>query len=89
MADFRASREVWNRQTRALCEDRGKPGTKRRPEAAEAASGRRFGCTAAYSVAAMMALMVCMRFSDSSKTMDCGPSKTSFVTSMLVRPNFS
>ena len=38
------------------------------------------------SVAAMTALMVCMRFSASSKTMDWGPSNTSSVTSMAVRP---
>ena len=37
----------------------------------------------------MTALMVCMRFSASSNTMDCGPSKTSSVTSMAVRPYFS
>ena len=40
-------------------------------------------------VAAMTALMVCRRFSASSKTMDCSLSKTSSVTSMAVRPNFS
>ncbi len=43
----------------------------------------------AQSVAAMTALMVCMRFSASSKTMDCGPSNTSSVTSMQLMPNFS
>ena len=42
-----------------------------------------------YSVAAMTALMVCIRFSASSKTMEAGLSKTSSVTSMAVRPNFS
>jgi len=42
-----------------------------------------------YSVAAMTALMVCMRFSASSKTIDCDDSKTSFVTSMQSIPNFS
>ena len=42
-----------------------------------------------YSVAAITALMVCMRFSASSKTMDWGPSKTSSVTSMQSTPNFS
>ena len=40
-------------------------------------------------VAAMTALMVCRRFSASSKTIDCSLSKTSSVTSMAVRPNFS
>ena len=40
-------------------------------------------------VAAMTALMVCMRFSASWKTMDCGPLKTSSVTSMASRSNFS
>ena len=33
--------------------------------------------------------MVCMRFSASSKTMDCGLSKTSSVTSMSFRPKAS
>ena len=42
-----------------------------------------------YSVAAMTALMVCIRFSASSKTMDCAPSKTSSVTSMQSMPNLS
>ena len=37
----------------------------------------------------MTAFIVCMRFSASSKTMDCGPSKTSFVTSSASRPYFS
>ena len=37
----------------------------------------------------MTALMVCMRFSASSKTMDCSDSNTSSVTSMALRPNFS
>ena len=41
------------------------------------------------SVAAMTALMVCMRFSASSNTMDWGLSNTSSVTSMAVRPYFS
>ena len=40
----------------------------------------------AYSVAAMTALMVCMRFSAWSKTMDCAPSNTWSVTSMDSRP---
>ena len=40
-------------------------------------------------VAAMTALMVCMRFSASWKTMLCLPVKTSSVTSMASRPNFS
>ena len=42
-----------------------------------------------YSVAAMTALMVCIRFSASSKTMECAPSKTSSVTSMQSMPNLS
>jgi hypothetical protein len=40
-------------------------------------------------VAAMTALMVCIRFSASSKTMDCFPSNTSSVTSMQEIPYFS
>ena len=40
-------------------------------------------------LAAMTALMVCRRFSASSKTMERGPSKTSSVTSMQSMPNFS
>lgn len=40
-------------------------------------------------VAAITALMVCILFSASSKTMDCALSKTSSVTSMLSLPNFS
>ena len=39
-------------------------------------------------VAAMTALMVCIRFSASSKTMDAALSKTSSVTSMQSMPNF-
>ena len=42
-----------------------------------------------YSVAAMTALIVCMRFSASSNTMLCGPSNTSSVTSMASRPYLS
>ncbi len=45
--------------------------------------------THAPSVAAMTALIVCMRFSASWNTMDCGPLKTSSVTSMASRSNFS
>src|SRR4051794_24252219 len=41
------------------------------------------------SVATMTALIVCMRFSASSKTIDASDSKTSSVTSSAVRPNFS
>ena len=41
------------------------------------------------NVAAMTALMVCIRFSASWNTMDCGPVNTSSVTSMASRPNFS
>ena len=41
------------------------------------------------SVATMMALMVCRRFSASSKTIEASDSKTSSVTSMLSSPNFS
>ena len=41
------------------------------------------------NVAAMTALMVCIRFSASWNTMDCGPVNTSSVTSMALRPNFS
>ena len=37
----------------------------------------------------MTALMVCIRFSASSKTMDWGLSNTSSVTYMASRPNFS
>ena len=37
----------------------------------------------------MTALMVCIRFSASSKTMEAGDSNTSSVTSMASRPNFS
>ncbi len=40
-------------------------------------------------VAAMTALMVCIRFSASSKTMDASLSKTSSVTSMQSMPNLS
>lgn len=40
-------------------------------------------------VAAMTALMVCIRFSASRKTMDCSLSNTASVTSMAVLPNFS
>ena len=42
-----------------------------------------------YKVAAMTALMVCMRFSASSKTMEASLSKTSSVTSIQVMPNLS
>ena len=38
-----------------------------------------------YSVASMTALIVCMRFSASSKTTDCGLENTSSETSMLSR----
>ena len=41
------------------------------------------------NVAAMTALMVCIRFSASSKTMLCWLSNTSSVTSMQSIPNFS
>ena len=41
------------------------------------------------NVAAITALMVCIRFSASWNTMDCGPVNTSSVTSMASRPNFS
>ena len=37
----------------------------------------------------MTALIVCMRFSASSKTIEAGDSKTSSVTSSAVSPNFS
>ena len=37
----------------------------------------------------MTALMVCIRFSASSKTMEAGDSNTSSVTYMASRPNFS
>ena len=37
----------------------------------------------------MTALMVCIRFSASSNTMEAGDSKTSSVTSMQSMPNFS
>ena len=37
----------------------------------------------------MTALIVCMRFSASSKTTDCGPANTSSVTSISVMPNLS
>lgn len=40
------------------------------------------------SVAYMTALIECRRFSASSKTRLCGPSKTSSVTSSSARPNF-
>ena len=39
------------------------------------------------SVAYITALMVCMRFSASSKTLDCADSNTSSVTSISVMPN--
>ncbi len=45
--------------------------------------------TAYLSVAYITALIVCMRFSASSKTRERGPSKTSLVTSISGRPNFS
>ena len=53
--------------------------------------GLQFGGHADQSprVATMTALMVCMRFSASSKTMLLLPSKTSSVTSTPSRPNFS
>ena len=41
------------------------------------------------SVAAMTALMVCIRFSASSKTMERGDSNTSSVTSIQSMPNLS
>ena len=41
------------------------------------------------SVAAMTALIVCIRLPASANTSDCGPSNTSSVTSMASRPNFS
>ena len=37
----------------------------------------------------MTAFIVCIRFSASLNTIDCGPSKTSSVTSISVMPNFS
>ena len=40
-------------------------------------------------VAAITALMVCIRFSASSNTMEAGDSNTSSVTSMQSMPNFS
>ena len=52
-------------------------------------SGSASRCCAYVSVAAITALMVCIRFSASSKTMDWLPSNTVSVTSMQVRPNFS
>lgn len=58
---------------------------KSRPDGLHRTGGRVFY----YSVAAMTALMVCMRFSASSKTMDWPPSKTSSVTSMQEMPNLS
>ena len=42
-----------------------------------------------FSVAYMIALMECMRFSASSNTTDRGPSNTSSVTSSSTTPNFS
>ena len=42
-----------------------------------------------YMVAAMTALMVCIRFSASSKTMEASLSKTSSVTSIQSIPNLS
>ena len=41
------------------------------------------------SVATITALMVCMRFSAWSKTIECSDSKTSSVTSSASRPNSS
>ena len=41
-----------------------------------------------FSVANITALMVCMRFSASSNTFDCGPRNTLSVTSISGRPNF-
>ena len=46
-------------------------------------------CIFGYSVASMTALIVCMRFSASSNTTDCGPENTSSDTSMLSRSNFA
>ena len=40
-------------------------------------------------VASITALMVCMRFSASSNTMEAGDSNTSSVTSISSMPNFS
>ena len=54
-----------------------------------AAAGLRRTQNCAPRVAAMTALMVCMRFSASWKTMLCLLVKTSSVTSMASRPNFS
>ena len=42
-----------------------------------------------HKVAAITAFIVCILFSASSKTIDCALSKTSSVTSIQVRPNFS
>ena len=50
---------------------------------------RRAGVLLAYRVAAMTALMVCIRFSASSKTMEALPRNTWSVTSRASRPNFS
>ncbi len=81
---FRAFRSVRPGGTgsRPVCS--GEKENRRRPSGA-------FSGFAAQSaiVAAITALMVCMRFSASSNTMDCGPSKTSSVTSMQSMPNFS
>ena len=64
----------------------GKAGVCRRPARLRTRAGVQ---NCAPSVAAITALMVCMRFSASRKTMDCAPANTSSVTSISLRPNFS
>ena len=51
--------------------------------------GARHGSFSYAIVAAITALMVCIRFSASSNTIDCGPSNTSSVTSIQGSPNLS
>ena len=67
------------------------PGVRRRAEALTDKGCAVFQCQIAFhcsfsSVASMTALIVCMRFSASANTMDCGLSNTSSVTSIASRP---
>ena len=71
---------------RDMAEQARKQNKQTRRSALMRIGGFAFGSGALYSVAAMTALMVCIRFSASSKTMDREPSNTSSVTSMAVKP---
>lgn len=65
---------------------KGRPSAKEGPPLLSA----HFRCRTGHFISSYMtALMVCIRFSASSKTMERSDSKTSSVTSMALRPNFS